>query len=45
MSKIYKDNESLSNAVAGFMWKPNSYVNLVKAVDGLIDARWAIVNA
>jgi hypothetical protein len=30
------DNESLSNAVAGFMWKSNSYVNLIKAVDGLM---------
>lgn len=40
-----KDNESLSNGVAGFIWKFNSYVNLIKAVGGLMDAGWAIVNA
>jgi len=40
-----KDNELLSNAVAGFMWKSNSYINLIKAVDGLMDAGWVIVNA
>jgi len=40
-----KDEGSLSNAVAGFMWKSNSYTTLIKAVDGLMEAGWIIVDA